>query len=246
MTFLLEANEFDVPAIAADLERAPLTDVLRWCWENFGTRAAIGTSFQGAGLVIIHQALQAGLHFPVFTLDTGLLFPETLELKDRLEAFFGITIESLHPDRTVAEQAQDEGSELWKRSPDLCCYLRKVVPLQRKLETLDVWITGIRRAQSETREQTQILEMYRFDPLRELCIMKLSPLAGWSADAVRQYIKEYGIPSNPMHERGFRSIGCIPCTRPVAEGQHERAGRWTGSDKIECGIHTFLGKAMVK
>jgi phosphoadenosine phosphosulfate reductase len=246
MAFALEDNEFDVPALAADLERAPLAEVLRWCWERFGAKAAIGTSFQGSGLVIIDHAVKAGLPFPIFTLDTGLLFPETLALKERLEAHFGIAIESLRPDCTVEQQAEDEGPELWKRSPDLCCYLRKVLPLQRKLETLDVWITGVRRAQSETRERTQILELYKFDPLRELCIMKLNPLAAWGADAVRQYIKEHGIPYNALYDRGFRSIGCMPCTRPVLEGQNERAGRWTGFDKTECGIHTFLGKAMAK
>jgi phosphoadenosine phosphosulfate reductase len=246
MAFAIDDNEFDVPALAVDLERAPLAEVLCWCWEHFGAKAAIGTSFQGAGLVIIDHAVKAGLPFPIFTLDTGLLFPETLELKQRLEAHFGITIEGLRPDRTVEQQAEDEGAELWKRSPDLCCHLRKVVPLQRKLETLDVWITGVRRAQAETRERTQILELYKFDPLRELCIMKLNPLAMWGADAVRQYIKAHGIPNNPLYDRGFRSIGCMPCTRPVLEGQNERAGRWTGFDKTECGIHTFLGKAMAK
>jgi phosphoadenosine phosphosulfate reductase len=246
MAFERTAKTEEAAALAAELEAAPLVDVLGWAFANFGERAAIGTSFQGAGLVMIHHAVTAGLKLPVFTLDTGLLFPETLELKDKLETFFGIRIESLTPPRTVAEQEADEGPELWNRHPDTCCYLRKVIPLQAKLETLDVWITGVRRGQSETREETGILELYQFDPLRELYLYKLNPMAAWSREAVWEYIKAHGIPYNPLQDRGFKSIGCIPCTRPVGDGDSERAGRWTGFDKTECGIHTFLGKAVAK
>jgi len=145
MAFKRESARDDIVAFSQELEQQSLTETLRWAWETFGTKAAIGTSFQGAGLVIIHHAVTAGLPLPVFTLDTGLLFPETLELKDKLETFFGITIESLHPDLTVEQQAKEEGPELWFRAPDVCCHLRKVVPLQRKLAALDVWITGVRR-----------------------------------------------------------------------------------------------------
>ena len=222
-----------------------MTDSLRWAWETFGASAAIGTSFQGAGLVIMHHAVTAGLPLPAFTLDTGLLFPETLELKAKLEAFFGITIESLTPDLTLEQQAAEEGPELWNRAPDVCCHLRKVVPLQRKLEALDVWITGVRRQQAETRASVGVLELYQFDPLQEKYIYKLNPMAAWSKERVWDYIKQHGIPYNPLHDQGFRSIGCIPCTRPVGEGDSERAGRWTGFDKTECGIHTFMGLAVV-
>src|SRR5436190_23828563 len=121
MAFAIEDNEFDVPALAADLERAPLAEVLCWCWEHFGAKAAIGTSFQGAGLVMIDHAVKAGLPFPIFTLDTQLLFPETLETKRRLENFFEVKIESLLPDQTPEEQALELGPELWKSRPDTCC-----------------------------------------------------------------------------------------------------------------------------
>jgi phosphoadenosine phosphosulfate reductase len=190
---------------------------------------------------MIHKAVQAGLPLPVFTLDTGLLFPETLELKQRLERFFEIKIESIHPDQTPEEQASEHGPELWNRAPDLCCTMRKVLPLQKKLGELAVWITGLRRQQSDTRQKTQILEMYHFDVLRDRYILKLNPMANWSREAVWDYIKANSIPYNPLHDRGYRSIGCQPCTRAVGEGANERAGRWTGFDKSECGIHTFLG-----
>jgi phosphoadenosine phosphosulfate reductase len=234
----------EVRSLADRFETAPLSEVLRWAWERYGERAAIGTSFQGAGLVMIHHAVKAGLPFPVFTLDTQLLFPETLETQRRLENFFELKIESLFPDQTPDQQAAELGPELWKTRPDTCCTLRKVVPLQRKLAELSVWITGLRRQQSDSREKTRILELYHFDVLRDRYILKLNPMANWSREEIWAYIAEHQIPYNPLHDRGYRSIGCWPCTRPVGEGENERAGRWTGFDKSECGIHTFLGESI--
>jgi len=232
----------NVAALSAEFETASATEILRWTFDQFGTDAAIGTSFQGAGLVTIHQAVAAGLRLPVFTIDTGLLFPETIELKARLEQFFGIVIEALHPEYTVEQQAEQLGSKLWARNPDLCCTLRKVEPLQKKLGTLDAWIAGLRREQSTGRSRIQILELYEFDRLREKHILKVNPLARWSRDQVWDYIRQHGIPYNPLMDRGYRSIGCQPCTGTAGSGQGDRAGRWTGFDKTECGIHTFLGE----
>ena len=236
-----EISPEEVHDLAAQFETADVEDALAWAWDRFGPRASIGTSYQGAGLVMIHKAVQAGLPLPVFTLDTGLLFPETLELKRRLESFFEIRIESINPEQTPEEQTAEHGPELWNRAPDLCCTIRKVLPLQKKLEQLAVWITGLRRQQSDARQRTQILELYHFDVLRDHYILKLNPMANWSREAVWEYIAANKIPYNPLHDRGYRSIGCWPCTRAVGEGVNERAGRWTGFDKSECGIHTFLG-----
>jgi phosphoadenosine phosphosulfate reductase len=233
--------DLDVHSLAERFEDEPLDRVLEWAWDEFGTRAAIGTSFQGSGLVIIDHAVQLGLPFPVFTIDTGLLFPETYELKRRLEDFFGIVIEGLQPAQTVAEQNAEYGPELWRTNPDSCCMLRKVLPLQRKLSSLDVWITGVRRNQSDARRETRILELYEFDKLRGHHILKLNGMAAWSRDAIWEHIHRRGIPYNPLHDRGYRSIGCWPCTRPSTNPDNERAGRWEGFDKTECGIHTFLG-----
>src|ERR1700723_3664886 len=143
MQTALISNPAEVASLAAEFEAASPTEILRWAFDQFGNSAAIGTSFQGAGLVTIHHAVVAGLPLPVFTIDTGLLFPETLELKARLESYFGIVIESLIPERTVEEQAQDIAPELWLTSPDLCCTLRKVEPLQKKLNQLDAWVVGL-------------------------------------------------------------------------------------------------------
>ena len=236
-----EFHSESVRVLSDQLEKAPLTDVLRWVWDRFGAQAAVGTSFQGAGLVLLHHAVQAEIPLPVFTLDTGVLFPETLELKARLESFWGIKIESVAPELSLERQALEMGPELWTSRPDTCCQLRKVEPLQRKLKDLSVWITGVRRQQSDTRQQTRILELYLFDALLERHILKLNPMVAWSREAVWSYLHQNGIPYNPLHDQGYRSIGCKPCTRPSDGGESERAGRWTGFEKTECGIHTFLG-----
>ena len=223
---------------------APTVDILAWAHERFGARAAIGTSFQGAGLVMLHLAKVHQLSFPVFTLDTGLLFPETVELRRRLEDFLGHSIKSLEPDISVDEQNDIHGPELWTRNPDLCCTVRKVLPLRDKLTDLDCWITGLRREQSDARARIGIVEVYVFDETSGREIVKVNPMAGWSREQVWQYIRDHRIPYNPLHDRGFRSIGCQPCTRKTVDGENERAGRWTGFNKIECGIHTFMPKKL--
>ncbi|MCS7008573.1 MAG: phosphoadenylyl-sulfate reductase [Chthoniobacterales bacterium] len=236
-----EINWDEIREVGNQLEQLEVCEILRWCWQKYGKRAAIGTSFQGGGLVVLNEAMENGLDFPVFTIDTGLLFSESLELKKKLEERYGIIIESLFPELSIEDQAKEFGPELWKRNPDLCCTLRKVIPLQKKLTQLDVWITGLRRQQSESRTKIKVLEIYKFDVIYDRYFIKLNPVAGWSRDQVRDYLKKWEIPTNPLLEKGYRSIGCMPCTRPIAEGENERAGRWTGFDKSECGIHTFLG-----
>jgi phosphoadenosine phosphosulfate reductase len=238
----LPLNPANVRLLDQQFNTLPTEEVLKWAWERFGKRAAIGTSFQGAGLVMMHLAKQSGIQFPVFTLDPGLLFPETVALKKRLEDFFGFQIESIVPDLTLEQQADAQGPELWKREPDLCCTMRKVLPLRGKLADLDCWITGLRRQQSDTRSGIGIIELYAFDESAGRDIVKLNPMANWSREAVWNYIKEHKIPYNPLHDQGYRSIGCQPCTNKTASGENERAGRWTGFNKVECGIHTFMSK----
>jgi phosphoadenosine phosphosulfate reductase len=232
----------EVRELDARFNRQPTEAILKWAWNRFGNRAAIGTSFQGAGLVMLHLAKCSGIRFPVFTLDTGLLFPETIALKKRLEDFFELKIESLEPDLTVEEQADINGPELWARSPDLCCTIRKVMPLKDKLGDLDCWITGLRRQQSDTRSQIGIIELYAFDEASGRDIVKLNPMANWKREDVWKYLREHSVPYNPLHDRGYSSIGCQPCTRQNGHGDNERAGRWTGFNKVECGIHTFMPK----
>ncbi len=232
----------EIATLDQRFQRESTEKVLAWAWERFGTRAAIGTSFQGAGLVMIHLARQSHLDFPIFTLDTGLLFPETIALKKRLEEFFQRPIESLVPDLSVEQQTAAYGAELWKQDPDLCCTMRKVLPLTARLAELDCWITGLRREQAESRAGIGIIEAYLFDENTGREIIKLNPMATWTRDAVWEYIRRHQIPYNPLQDQGYRSIGCLPCTRRIKDGENERAGRWTGFNKVECGIHTFMAR----
>ena len=245
MAFTLKTkHNFEVSEETERLECLSLDELLCWCWNYFGDKAAIGTSFQGSGLVIIDHAIRNGCNFPIFTIDTGLLFPETLELKKKLENFWDVKIQSVHPEQTIEEQKKTMGPELWKTNPDSCCQMRKVLPLQSRLSSLDVWITGLRRGQSDQRKSTNVLEMYEFDKLRESYIFKLNPMVNWSREKVWSYIKDHKIPYNTLHDKGYRSIGCWPCTKAISDGQDERAGRWEGFNKTECGIHTFLGQGI--
>ncbi|MEC7637747.1 MAG: phosphoadenylyl-sulfate reductase [Verrucomicrobiota bacterium] len=245
MAFTLETkHNFEVSEETERLECLSLDELLCWCCNYFGDKAAIGTSFQGSGLVIIDHAIRNGCNFPIFTIDTGLLFPETLELKKKLEDFWDVKIQGVHPEQTIEEQKKTMGPELWKTNPDSCCQMRKVLPLQSRLSSLDVWITGLRRGQSDQRKSTNVLEMYEFDKLRESYIFKLNPMVNWSREKVWSYIKDHNIPYNTLHDKGYRSIGCWPCTKAISDGQDERAGRWEGFNKTECGIHTFLGQGI--
>ena len=245
MAFTLKTkHNFEVSEETERLECLSLDELLCWCWNYFGDKAAIGTSFQGSGLVIIDHAIRNGCNFPIFTLDTGLLFPETLELKKKLEDFWDVKIQSVHPEQTIEEQKKTMGPDLWKTNPDSCCQMRKVLPLQSRLSSLDVWITGLRRGQSDQRKSTNVLEMHEFDKLRESYIFKLNPMVNWSREKVWSYINDHKIPYNTLHDKGYRSIGCWPCTKAISDGQDERAGRWEGFNKTECGIHTFLGQGI--
>jgi phosphoadenosine phosphosulfate reductase len=239
----LETYAADSAALAAlqeRLEKLDATARLRWAAETFAVpRAAIGTSFQGAGIITLHLAAEARLPLPVFTLDTGLLFPETLALKAEVEARFGLSIEAVAPLLSLGEQEESFGSALWGRDPDLCCELRKVQPLREKLASLDCWITGVRREQSAARAVTRVLELNIQPSGRPL--WKLNPLADWSREQVWRHIRFHDLPYNALHDKGYRSIGCSVCTRPGSNADRdERAGRWTGFSKTECGIHTLF------
>jgi phosphoadenosine phosphosulfate reductase len=174
---------------------------------------------------------ELGLGIDVIELDTHLFFRESYETRDRLVERYGINL--IVPEiATIAEQHRDEGPNLWERDPDRCCHVRKVEPLLNALEPYDAWISGIRRDQSPSRSGTPKLEWSE-----AYGVWKVHPLADWDEKRVWAYITVNEIPYNPLHDVGYRSIGCIPCTRPVAPDEEERAGRWAGSDKLECGIH---------
>jgi phosphoadenosine phosphosulfate reductase len=168
----------------------------------------------------------------VFYLDTEVLFPETYELIERVARRYRLQLLRAAPAVSIADQARLYGDELWNLRPDLCCNIRKVQPLTTMLGPLRAWITGIRRDQAPTRANGAIVGWDR-----RFGLVKVNPLAGWTSADVWRYIAENDVPYNPLHDRGYPSIGCTHCTRQVRPGEHPRAGRWSGSDKIECGLH---------
>jgi phosphoadenosine phosphosulfate reductase len=215
-----------------DVEAMTAEDCLLWAYERFGDKLCLTCSWQKQSSVLVHMVCELGIDIPVIELDTALFFRETYETRERLVAKYGL--ELVRPDViSVAEQHKQEGPNLWETNPDRCCHVRKVEPLERALKDFDAWISGIRREQSLTRKDAQRVEFSeRYD------VWKIQPLVDWDAKRVDAYIHVNEIPYNPLHDAGYPSIGCIPCTRPVSRDQDERAGRWADSDKIECGIHT--------
>jgi phosphoadenosine phosphosulfate reductase len=207
--------------------------ILKWALKTFGQRLAIVTSFQPTGIVTLHMLEEIGVQVDVLTLDTGLLFPESYTLMDEVEARFSHRFKRIRAEHTVEEQGLRYGPELWARQPDFCCHMRKVVPLGKALEGYQAWVTGIRRDQGPTRAQTPILA---WDNRHQQ--VKIAPLAEWTEEMLWTYIEAYELPYNRLHDQGYPSIGCVPCTQAVDPASNDsRAGRWAGRAKTECGIH---------
>jgi phosphoadenosine phosphosulfate reductase len=185
--------------------------------------------------VLMHLVSQVAPQTTVFYVDTGLLFDETYALRDTLAERLGLTFKRLATDLSVEAQAAQHGPRLWRREPDACCEIRKVAPLRAFLKTQRAWITAIRRDQTPQRAHAGLVEWDRNNGL-----VKLNPLARWTSEQVWAHISDHDLPYNTLHDQGFPSIGCWPCTAPVAAGDDPRSGRWAGTSKVECGIHINL------
>ncbi|MGD0678410.1 MAG: phosphoadenylyl-sulfate reductase [Polyangiaceae bacterium] len=235
------SGEADVDAAARDLADKHPTDVLRWGLERWGT--SLGIAFSGAeDVVLIHMASELGLPFSVFCLDTGRLHPETYRFIEVVRKRYGLQIALTTPDPTTLEAFVTRKGlfSFYDDGHEECCGIRKVEPLRRLLGGLLAWATGQRRDQSPaTRSAVAVVEQDRTFSGRTGKLVKLNPLASWSSAQTWQYLRENNVPYNALHERGFISIGCEPCTRATLPGEHERAGRWSWEDrtKRECGLH---------
>ena len=223
--------------MTAPSEGASALDILTWASDAFGNRLTFATGFGAEGCVIIDLVGRAKLPIDLFTLDTGVLFPETYELWRRLETKYGVTIRAVEPAQTIEQQADAFGPALWERDPDRCCDLRKVKPLKQALVGFDAWITAIRRDQTPERATAQIVETDN-----KFGLVKVNPLVAWTHDEVWAHLYAHDVPYNPLHEKGYPSIGCQPCTSAVVPGENLRAGRWRGSAKKECGLHAPAAK----
>ena len=207
-------------------------EIMDWGFEQFGDKLVMATGFGASGIVLAHIVSGLKPDATVFYLDTDLLFQETYALKDRLSEVLGITFTPVKSAITLEKQKEVYGPDLWANSPNTCCYIRKVLPLKRFLADKAAWITGLRRDQSISRASTSVVE---WDEANQL--VKLNPLAHWTSEEVWTYIRINELPYNELHDQGYPSIGCKPCTRAVRPGEHERAGRWSNHQKMECGIH---------
>jgi phosphoadenylyl-sulfate reductase (thioredoxin) len=218
--------------VADEAERWSAEETLQWVAERYAPRVALATGFGAEGCVLVDLIGRHQLPIALFTLDTGLLFPETYGLWRELEERYGVTIHAVKPPQTVRQQADAHGDRLWAREPARCCELRKVAPLTVALADLDAWITAIRRDQTAARATARVVEWdHHFN------LVKVNPLAGWTKAEVWDYIGVHRVPYNPLHDQGYPSIGCHPCTSHVASGEPDRSGRWRGLDKTECGLH---------
>lgn len=218
------------------LEGAQPHEIVRWALEESGLeKIALASSFQAESVALIDIAVGIRPDLPVMFLETGFHFAETLAFKAQLTERLGLKVWELTGDLTVQEQAERHGGRLYERDPNLCCRINKVEPLNAALRTLDGWLTGLRRDSAPTRADTPIVDQYELEPAKTL--VKVSPLANWTKRDVWGYLKERNLPHHPLYDLGFASIGCAPCTRALFAGEDERAGRWAGVEKVECGIH---------
>lgn len=208
--------------------------ILQQATRAYGARLLLATSLGPQSLAIIDLACRHDLRFDVALIDTGLLFAETLRLAEEVEDRYTIRIRRARPSHSVEEQEALEGAKLWSRDPGRCCQLRKVEPMRDLLSGYSAWITGLRRDQSTERAETRAIEWDE-----HFGLVKLSPLVEWSREQVSRYLQDNQVPSNPLLSEGYSSIGCAPCTQR-SHGTSERAGRWAGQQKTECGLHTRL------
>lgn len=208
--------------------------ILAWATARF-PRLTLASALGPQTLAILEMLHQMDRRVPVFFLDTELLFPETYALRIRVQRRYQTIIEPVRPQVSLLEQADACGDRLWERDADLCCNLRKVRPLQRVLSGRDAWLTGLRRDSAATRAHIQPVA---WDAAHGL--IKINPLFAWTRPQVMRFLRGHNVPYNELLDRGYRSVGCRPCTRPTPEGGDERAGRWAGQQKTECGIHHLL------
>jgi phosphoadenosine phosphosulfate reductase len=224
-----------IKALSDSFEAKQPWDLLQYALERYASRIVLACSFGAEDVAVLDMIHRIEPTVPLFYLDTDFLFPETLEVRDRLIARYGLKpgqIIQVKSTLTPEQQAEQHGPALWQRDPDRCCELRKIEPLTRILSNYEAWITGIRRDQAPTRATAGLIEWDR-----KFRLLKVNPLARWKSEDVWAYIRIHEIPYNALHDRNYPSIGCTHCTAPVLPGEDPRSGRWKNSGKTECGLH---------
>ena len=233
---ILMTKKLDVEQLNERFEKAQPQEIIDWAISEFRPKIALTSSFQTESIVLLDMVSKIDKSMPILFLETGWHFKETLEFKNEVIKRFGLTnVIDLKADPAKRETFnQESNNKPYETNPDYCCQINKVEPLERALQIYDAWISGIRRSQSKTRKDIKIVEEYSSGPF------KINPLANVTSGDIWWYMKEHNLPKHPLFDKGYLSIGCWPCTRPVQPGDDERSGRWAGKEKIECGIHTFM------
>jgi phosphoadenosine phosphosulfate reductase len=229
-----EEPAFDLDAANRELAAATPEAILAWTWTRFQPKVILTCSFQHDGVVLAHMLRGIAPEVPVVFINTGFHFAETLAYRDEIERRFGVKVLELAPIMPREQFATEHGLDLYARNPDLCCHINKVEPLKRFLPGVRAWVNGRRRDQASTRKDIRTIEAFQGN------LFKVNPMASWTAKDTYYYMERHGIPTHPLFDKGYASIGCEPCTRPVVAGENERDGRWAGTGKVECGLHTFL------
>ena len=224
----------ELAAKGAELESATPQEILRWAAQRFAPRFTMATAFGPEGMTIIHMLAEIAPETPIFNLETGYQFQETLELREQVKARYGIEVEYKRHELSVEQYEALHGGPLYKTKPDQCCADRKLKVLREAIQGATAWASAIRRDQSPDRAKTPIVGWDK-----KFGLVKISPLANWTKKEVWKLITDHDIPYNPLHDKGYTSIGCWPCTRAVLFGEDERAGRWSGFEKTECGLHSL-------
>jgi phosphoadenosine phosphosulfate reductase len=221
-----------IAAACAKLDGQTPEAILKWAVDQFFPRLTMATAFGPEGNCIIHMLAGIEPRVRIFNLETGYQFPETLELRERIMEKYGIEVEYVRAEATVKEYEDEHGGPLYVIRPDQCCEDRKIIPLRKAVAGYEAWISAIRKDQSGDRGKASVVQWdAKFN------LVKINPLLYWTKMDVWNFINKYDVPYNPLHDRGYPSIGCWPCTAPVGEGEDERAGRWRGTGKKECGLH---------
>ena len=221
----------DPSEVSARVEAMEAEAAIAWAIETFHPRVRFAVSFQKTSSVVVDIAHRLDPTAEFFYLDTDLLFPETYATRDELAAHYGIDFRRF-AGISLAAQTHSHGANLWRRDPDACCGIRKVEAMREALDGAECWVSGIRRVDSETRATAA-----RFGWDKRFGLWKLNPLVDWDDKRVWNHIKDHHVPYNPLHDQGYPSIGCMPCTSKPGEGEDARAGRWAGTDRTECGIN---------
>jgi phosphoadenosine phosphosulfate reductase len=221
----------DPEEVTAEVESMDAEEAIAWAVQTFHPRLRFAVSFQKTSSVVVDLAHRIEPAARFFYLDTELLFPETYATRDALEGHYGIAFDRF-AGITLAQQTESHGANLWRRDPDACCGIRKVEAMREALDEAECWVSGIRRVDSENRATAA-----KFGWDKRFGLWKLNPLADWDDKRVWNHIKDHHVPYNPLHDQGYPSIGCMPCTSIPGEGENARAGRWAGTDRTECGIN---------